>query len=49
MAAKFFAFVDEDQSKLLTLYWLPKFHKIPNKSQFTVNSSACITTELFKI
>ena len=32
MAAKFGAFVDEDHSKLPTLYWLPKHHKRPNKS-----------------
>ena len=29
MAAKFGLFVDEDHSKLPTLYWLPKFHKRP--------------------
>ena len=27
MAAKFGLFVDEDHSKLSTLYWLPKLHK----------------------
>ena len=27
MAAQFGVFVDEDQSKLLTSYCLPKFHK----------------------
>ena len=27
MASKFGVFVDEDYSKLLTLYWLPKLHK----------------------
>ena len=32
MAAKFGVFVDEDHSKLPTLYWLPKLHKRPNKS-----------------
>ena len=46
MAAKFGLFVDEDHSKLPTLYWLPKLHKLPYKSQFIANSSACTTTEL---
>ena len=45
MAAKFWLFVDEDHSKLPTLYWLPKLHKRPNKSHFIANSSACTTTE----
>ena len=36
MAAKFKAFVDEDQRKLSTLYWLPKLHKRPYKSNFIV-------------
>ena len=39
-------FVDEDHSKLSTLYWLPKLHKRPYKSRFIANSSACTTTEL---
>ena len=42
MAAEFGLFVDEDHSKLPTLYWLPKLHK----SGFIANSSACTTTEL---
>ena len=46
MAAKFGLFVDEDQSKLPTLYWLPKLHKRPYKSRFIANSSICATTEL---
>ena len=46
MAAKFGVFVDEDHSKLPTLYWLPKLHKIPYKSSFIANSSSCTTTEL---
>ena len=46
MAAKFWLFVDEDHSKLPTLYWLPKLHKRPYKSRFIANSSACTTTEL---
>ena len=39
-------FVDEDHSKLPTLYWLPKLHKRPYKSHFIANCSACTTTEL---
>ena len=46
MAAKFGLFVDEDHSKLSTLYWLPKLHKQPYKSRFVANSSSCTTTEL---
>ena len=48
MAAKFGLFVDEDHSKLPTLYWLPKLHKRPYKSRFIANSSSCTTacTEL---
>ena len=46
MATKFGVFVDEDHSKLPTLYWLPKLHKRPYKSRFIANSSACTTTEL---
>ena len=47
MAAKFGLFVDENHSKLPTIYWLPKLHKRPYKSRFIANSSACTTTELF--
>ena len=46
MAVKFGLFVDEEHSKLPTLYWLPKLHKRPYKSRFNSNSSACTTTEL---
>ena len=46
MSAKFGLFVDEDHSKLPTLYWLPKLHKRPYKSRFIANSSAHTTTEL---
>ena len=46
MAAKFGLFVDEDHSKLPTLYWLPKLHKRPYKSLFIAYSSACTTSEL---
>ena len=46
MTTKFCVFVDEDQSKLPTLYWLPTLHKRPYKSRFIANSSSCTTTEL---
>ena len=46
MAAKFGVFVDEDHSKLPTLYWLPKFHKRPYNSRFISYSGLCTTTEL---
>ena len=39
-------FVDEDHSKLLTLYWLPNLYKRPYKSRFNANSSSYTTTEL---
>ena len=45
MAAKFGLFVDEDLSKLPTLYWLPKLHKRSYKSRFIANSSECTTIE----
>ena len=37
MAAKFSVFVDEDHSKLPTLYWLPKLLKRPYKTRFIAN------------
>ena len=43
MTAKFGVFVDEDHSKLPTIYWLPKRLY---KSRFIANSSSCKTTEL---
>ena len=46
MAAKIGVFVDEDHSKLPTIYWLPKLQKRSYKSRFIANSSACTTTEL---
>ena len=46
MTAKFGVFVDEDHSKLPTLYWLPKLHKWPYKSCFIANSSSYTPTEL---
>ena len=46
MAAKFGLSVDEDHSKLPTLYWLPKLDIRPYKLRFIANSSACTTTEL---
>ena len=39
-------FVDEDHSKLPTLYWLPQLHKRPHKSRYIAYSSTCTTTEL---
>ena len=46
MAANVGLFVDEDHSKLPTLYWLPKLHNRPYKSRFIANSSACTTSDL---
>ena len=46
MAAKFVVFVDKDQRKLQTIYWLPKLHKRSYKSRFIANISSCTTTEL---
>ena len=46
MAANVDVFVDDDHSKLPTLYWLPELHKRPYKSRFIANSSSCTTTEL---
>ena len=46
MAAEFDVFVDEDHSKLPTIYWLPKLHKQPYNSRFIANSSSCTTTEM---
>ena len=45
MVAKFSVFVDEDHSKLPSLYWLPKLHKKRYKSRFIANSYSCTTTE----
>ena len=45
MAAKFGVFVNEDHSKLPTLYWLPKLHIDPISNVF-VNFSSCTTTAL---
>ena len=46
MIAKFGLFVDENHSKLPTLFCLPKLHKRHYKSCFIANFSACTTTEL---
>ena len=46
MASKFGVFVDEDHSKLPTIYWLPKLYKRPYKLRFIAYSSSCTTTEL---
>ena len=45
MAATFM-FVDEEQSKLPTLNWLPKLDKRPFKSRLIAYPCSCITTEL---
>ena len=47
MAAKFGVFVDDDHSKLPTLYWLSKLHERPYTSRFIANSGSCKTTEDF--
>ena len=44
IAAEFGVFVDEDHSKLLTLYWLPNLYRRPYKSRFIANSSSYTTT-----
>ena len=49
MSGKFSVPVDEDHSKLPTLYWLPNLHKRLYKSSFIAYSSSCTTTELFTI
>ena len=46
MAAKFVVFVDEDQCKLPTLYWISTLHKRSYKPRIIVNSNSCTTTEL---
>ena len=46
MAAKFGVFVNEDHSKLPTLYWLPKLHKRPYKSRSIANFSSYTVTDL---
>ena len=46
---KFSVNLKEQQDKLPTIYWLPKFHKRPYKARFIANSSACTTTELSKL
>ena len=33
-------------TKLPTIYWLPKLHKRPYKLRFIANSNACTTTDL---
>ena len=45
MVAKFGVFVDEDHSKLPSLYGLPKLYKRPYKSRFIANFSSYTTTE----
>ena len=41
--------IKEKQDKFPTLYWLPKFHKLPYKAHFIANSSSCTTTVLSKL
>ena len=38
-----------EESRLPTMYWLPKLHKRPYKARFIANSSSCTTTELSKL
>ena len=40
------AVVTEKQSKLPSMYWLPKLHKSPYKARFIANSSTCTTTNI---
>ena len=49
ITAKFAVSIKEKQSRLPTLYWLPKLHKRPYKARFIANSSSCITTVLSKL
>ena len=46
MEAKSGLFVDEDHSKLPTIYWLLKIHKRPFKSRLIAIPSAYTATEL---
>ena len=46
MAAKLGVFVNEDHSRLPTLYLVPKPHKWPYKTRFIAYFSSC-TTELY--
>ena len=39
----------ENQDKVPTLYWLPKFHKNPYKARIIADSSYCTTSELSKL
>ena len=39
----------ENQDKIPTLYWLPKFHKKTYKARFIANSRSCTTTELSEL
>ena len=45
MAANFGVFVDEDHSKLPTLYWIPKLNIRPYNSCFIASSSPCTITK----
>ena len=39
----------ENQDRVPTLFWLPKFHKKPCKARLIANSSSCTTAELSKL
>ena len=48
-ATEFAVSYKEGHDKLLTLHWLPKFHKRPYKARFIANISSCTTIELSKL
>ena len=48
MAAKFGLFVDEDHSKLPTLYWLPRLHKWPYMSILLTSCLTAIKNHVIK-
>ena len=39
----------ENQDKVPTLYWLPKFHEKPYKARYIANSNSCTTKKLSKL
>ena len=45
MAVEFCVCIDEVYCKLLTLYWLRKLPKRPNKSLIIANSGTCTITK----
>ena len=40
---------NENQDKVLTLYWLPKLRENPYKARLIANFSSCTKTELSKL